>query len=346
MSRNDLNLDAAAKHEIAENLLNTLDGAKLDGGRKNILISECPFCGHKGFKYGIYIGREVGSKQFGSSNCFHCGRSFRTLDRTLEALGRMDLMPTRSADLDSELGDELHLFEDELDDSLVEIKMPRGYKRTHRNKYLKGRGFNPDDFDYFPCGTNRGIERDLSDYVILEIIDNGKTVGYCARNTMDKDEIDEYNERHRYQIRRYLNSTENDFSKLLYNYDAVIQYETNTVILTEGCFDCIALNRKMELYDNPRAVPVATFGKKISDVQIYKLQQKGVEQVIIGYDNDHPETISSVAERLDKYFDVLIACLPEDCGAKDWDEADDDVVYDVFANGLLTVREFNLTGEV
>lgn len=344
MSR--IELDEITKHEIAGDLLNTLENAKLDGGRKNILVSECPFCGHRGFKYGIYIGKETSNKKFGSSNCFHCNKSFRTLEGTLEALGRMDLMPTRSADLDSELGDELHLFEDEIDDELIEIKMPKGYKRTMRNKYLKSRGFNADDFAYFPCGTNRGIERSLKDYVILEIIDNGRTVGYCARNTMSKDEIDQHNERNRYQIRRYMNSTENDFSKLLYNYDSVIQYETNTVILVEGCFDCIALNRKMELYENHRAVPVATFGKKISDIQIYKLQDKGVEQVIIGYDNDHPETISSVADKLDKYFDVLIACLPEDCGAKDWDEADGKDVYDVFAYGLKTVREFNLYNKV
>lgn len=339
------NIDIETKREIISDLLSSLN-AKLDGGRKNILVSECPYCGHKGYKYGIYIGKETDMKKFGSSNCFVCGRSSRTLEGTLEAIGRLDLLPTQSADLHSSLTDELHLFEDEIDDELVEIEMPRGYKRTRRNRYLKERGFNPDDFDYFPCGTNRGIERDLADYVIMEIIDNGKTVGYCARNVMSKEEIDDYNERHRYQIRRYLNSTENDFSKLLYNYDAVKQYETNTVILVEGCFDCIALNRKMELYDNPLAVPVATFGKKISDVQIFKLQSKGVEQVIIGYDNDHPETITTVADKLDKYFDVLIACLPDDCGAKDWDEADDKVVYNVFANGLKTIREFNMQATV
>ena len=340
-------LDENVKHEIASDLLSSLDGAKLDGGRKNILVSECPFCGHKGFKYGIYIGKETSTKKFGSSNCFHCNKSFRTLDGTLEALGRLDLLPTKTVDLKSELTNELHLFEDdEIDDELVEIKMPKGYKRTFRNRYLKDRGFNADDFAYFPCGTNRRMERDLSDYVIIEIIDNGRTVGYCARNTMDKGEIDEYNERHRYQIRRYLNSTENDFSKLIYNYDSIVKYETNTVIIVEGCFDCIALNRKMELYDNHLAVPVATFGKKISDIQIYKLQEKGVEQVIVGYDNDHPETISQIAEKLDKYFDVLIACLPDDCGAKDWDEADIDVIYEVFANQLKTIREFNLESAV
>lgn len=33
---------------------------------------------------------------------------------------------------------------------------------------------------------------------------------------------------------RFRNSVENDFVKLLYNYDAVIEDETDTVVLVEG----------------------------------------------------------------------------------------------------------------
>lgn len=50
--------------------------------------------------------------------------------------------------------------------------------------------------------------------------------------------------------------------KLLYNYDTIIEGETDTVILVEGVFDVIALTRKLELYDNQRVAVVATFGKK------------------------------------------------------------------------------------
>ena len=46
---------------------------------------------------------------------------------------------------------------------------------------------------------------------------------------------------------RYRNSTENDFVKLLYNYDAVKEDETDTVIIVEGVFDAIALTRKLNL---------------------------------------------------------------------------------------------------
>jgi DNA primase len=338
-------MDEFQKKDLIESFLSDYQ-SKLDGGHKNVLFSECPFCGKSGFKFGIYVGPETKYKQFGSSNCFKCGTSHRTLEDTLLALRRPDLLPKETADLHSELSVDIDLFgEDEIDDGLVEIEMPEGYKRSYKESYLDKRGFDPDDYAYFPCGTNRSFIKDLADYVIFEIIDDGRKVGWVARNIKSKELIDELNARRRYQIRRYLNSTDNEFSKLLYNYDAIKSGQTRSVVLVEGCFDCIALNRKMELYDNNLIAPVATFGKKISDIQIYKLQAKGVEQVIVGYDNDHPESISKCAEILDQYFDVLIACLPNDDDAKDWDEADADVIYDVFAHGLQTIREFNLKHE-
>ena len=126
------------------------------------------------------------------------------------------------------------------------------------------------------------------DYVIFPIIDAGDIVGYISRHIWSKQEIDEYNRRAKhngkFQIMRYKNSTENDFVKLLYNYDMVIEDITDTVIIVEGIFDVIALTRKLNLYHNHLIAVVATFGKKISDVQIYKLQAK--EMCIRDRDND------------------------------------------------------------
>lgn len=333
----DLSYDL--RQEITEELLNELHG-KLDGSRRNI-IADCPAC-HKKNKFGVYVGLNTSRKVFGMSNCFSCQYGFRTLNKTLEALDRKDLIPKEMEELDEDLTDELNLFEDEIDDGLVEIEMPKGYKRCFKNRYLKSRGFCADDFEYFPCGTNRGIDKAFADYVLLEIRDGGVLVGFVGRNTMSKDDIEEYNAKHRYHILRYKNSTENEFSRLIYNYDAIVEGETTSVILCEGAFDVIALNRKLELYENRSIVPIATFGKKISDVQMYKLQSKGVEMVVLGFDNDAKETTSQVANQLEKYFDVLIADIPDGIG-KDWDEMDFDDVYDIFANGLKTIAEFNLS---
>lgn len=334
-----MELSLEIKKNIVDELISTLNG-HLDGSRRNI-IAQCPFCHHKGEKFGIYVGPESKYKVFGSSNCFHCGRKYRTLDYTLKALGREDLIPKETTSFDDDIEDEIDVFNDDVDDELVEIKMPKGYKRCFKNRYLKSRGFTADDYEYFPCGTTRGMNNKYDDYVLLEIHDNHKLVGFVGRHTWSKNDIDEFNSCHRYQIRRYNNSLENGFGKLLYNIDAVKAYETESVILCEGCFDVIALIRKLNLYDYPDIVPVATFGKKISDVQIYKLQNKGVRTVVLGYDADAKDTTSQIAIQLDKYFDVYIADLSMADG-KDWDEMSDFAIYNIFDKGLRTVREFNL----
>lgn len=338
-----MELSIEQKREITDELKDFLN-AKYDGARKN-LVSQCPFCHHSGNKFGIYVSVDTKYKHFGACNCYHCNRKSRDLEGTLKMLGREDLLPKETSELDDDVADELDFSDNDIDDSLVSIQMPEGYKRCFRNAYLKSRHFNADDYEYFPCGTTRGLNSKYDDYVLIEIRDNGRLVGFVGRHTWDKEDIEAWNARHRFQIRRYNNSTEKDggngFSKLLYNIDAVKPNETDTVILCEGCFDVIALTRKLELYDYPQIVPVATFGKKISETQIYKLQAKGVSQIVLGYDADAVEATREIGKQLDKYFDVYVANLSKADG-KDWDEMSDDDVYYTFADDIVSIREFNL----
>lgn len=327
------------RHQIAQELLNDLRG-RTDGRHLNILVETCPVCHKNGYKFGIYIGETTANKTFGSCHCFKCGKSCRTLAETLELIGREDLLPKETEDLKGGLTN-LSLFDDEIDDHLTEVELPKGYKRCYQNRYLASRGFNADDYQYFECGTNRSMDWRLKDYVIFPIINNGIIAGYVSRHTWSKDEIDEYNDTHRRKIRRYVNSTDNEFGKLLYNYDSIEKYKTDTVILVEGVFDVIALVRKMELYDNHRVVPVCTFGKKISTAQIFRLQQKEIETVVIAYDADAVETTGKVALRLDEYFDTYVADL-SNVNGKDFDEMTEWEIYEVFANHLKNVREFNI----
>ena len=198
-------------------------------------------------------------------------------------------MVLQTADIAAPLN--LHLLEkdeaEEIDDELVPVELPDFYKRTFRHPYLQRRGFCFDDYEYFPVGITGRLNPRYADYVVFPVIDDCTVVGYVSRHTWPKEDIDAHNRKTRhsggYKILRYRNSTENDFSRLLYNYDAVRMDETDTVILAEGIFDVIALTRRLELYDNSHVAAVATFGKKISDVQIYKLQSKGVRTVVIGY---------------------------------------------------------------
>lgn len=320
--------------------------AKTDGGRRNLLFSHCPWCGHEGYKFGIYIGKDYGGKAFGKSHCFSCGRSCNSLQSTLEMLGRTDLMPAMTETLDEDLSPELVLFEDEIDDELVEVEMPKGFKRTYKNHYLKSRGWRSSDYDYFPAGTNRGMDWKYEDYIIIPIVENKKNVGFVARHTWSKDDIESYNDKHRRKILRYKNSTEadgNGFEKLIYNIDAIIPNYTDTVIICEGVFDVVGITRKLELYDNEQIQAVATFGKKLSDTQLYKLQSRGVRTLILGFDQDAVDTTCRIAKDLEKYFDVFIVDVPQSWEEKDFDEMSARQLYKLFSEHIKTVSEFNLT---
>ncbi|MDL2320207.1 toprim domain-containing protein [Alistipes sp. OttesenSCG-928-B03] len=333
-----------AEYLIAEIALEL--GAKRDGGGKN-LIARCPFCGKDG-KYGVYIGKQTERRRPFMSHCFSCGSSTTTLNQLLEAIGRVDLIVTPTADITAPL-DAGALFpldtDEEIDDRLDIVQLPDFYKRTFSHPYLKGRGFTFDDYDYFPVGTTGKLNYLFDDYVIFPVVDEGDVVGYVARHTWSKEEIDAYNRKAKirddYRIMRFRNSTENDFVKLLYNYDAVIEDETDTVIVVEGIFDVIALTRKLELYDNRRVAVVATFGKKISRTQIFKLQQKGVETLIIGYDGDAVDAIKRISDECKAYFEVLIADISDP--SKDWQDLEYMEIYEIFSTGIKTPIEYMIT---
>ena len=68
--------------------------AKPDGSGKNLIVPQCPYCGHEGGKYGIYIGKATERKKPFMAHCFSCGRSTQTLEQLLTDIGRQDLIIT------------------------------------------------------------------------------------------------------------------------------------------------------------------------------------------------------------------------------------------------------------
>lgn len=336
-------MDYKEKETIIEELKTGLN-ATFDGPRRNLIVPVCPWCGKQGGKMGIYVGPDTAKKRAFMAHCFKCGNTTADLASLLRLIGREDLMPSQTISLGKLEADDP--FEaPEIDDLLEETEMPKGWKRCFRNPYLDKRGLTLDDYDMFPVGTTRGLNFKYDDYVLFRIEDEGRCVGHIGRHTWTKEAIDSHNRNVRltggYELRRYTNSRENNFSKLLYNYDSVVAGETDTVIITEGVLDCIALTRKLNLYDDRSIAVVATFGKKISDVQIYKLKSKGVRDVILGYDSDATAAIIKTSQFLSDYFDVLVARIACEDG-KDWDEMSVDEVIDTFANNLYTPREYNM----
>lgn len=318
-----------------------------DGAGKNLIAEKCPFCG-KERKFGVYIGKETETRKTFMAHCFSCGSSTYTLEQLLESISRTDLIVTRTADPEARLENLLFPLEEEepeIDDTLGIVELPDFYRRCFANPYLTARGFKYDDYDYFPVGTTGRLNRKFDFYVIFPILDSGDIVGYVSRHNLSKAEIDRHNALVRrkggYRIMRFRNSTENEFVKLLYNYDAVIEDETDTVIIVEGIFDVVALTRKLDLYDNTRIAVVATFGKKISRTQIYKLQHKGVRTVVLGYDGDAVEAIKKTANELNTYFDVFIADIED--RDKDWEDLSYREIYHIFSECLKTPLQYKLT---
>lgn len=341
-----MTLSREEKENLVRELVAETHG-RIDGSGRNIIVPRCPVCGKEGGKFGIYIGKETKDKKPFMSHCFSCHHTTVTLDRLLDLVGRPDLKIEETASFAPlEIPDFYRLDDDnEIDDELAVVEMPECWKRCFKDPYLKSRGFTFDDYEYFPVGTTCNLNFRYDNYVVFPIIDGGDTVGYVSRHTWPKERIDEYNvdarRKGKYQIRRYNNSTENDFVKLLYNYDSVIEDETDTVILVEGVFDVIALTRKLDLYDNHRIAAVACFGKKISQTQIFKLQSKGVKTVVVAFDSDARAGTIKAAEELDEYFDTFVSVLQGD--GKDFDEMGFWEIYDSLTTGLMTLQEFKLT---
>lgn len=336
-----------SRHEvefIIQELKIELNG-HLDGSEKNLIAEHCPYC-RKKHKFAVYVGKPTARKKLFASHCFSCGKSNRELNPLLEKLERTDLIFEATTTLDVELETSSLLLNstgEQIDDSVDIIDPPKGFKRCYKNNYLKSRGFNADDYEYFPVGTTRGCNFQFDDYVIFLIVDAGDIVGWVARHIWPKSDIEDYNRKAKragtFQLRRYKNSTENEFMKLLYNYDTIIEGETDTVILVEGVFDVIALTRKLELYDNQRVAVVATFGKKISTTQIYKIQSKGIKTIVIAYDGDAVETIKHTSQQLKPYFDTYIADINGDL---DFDEMAYEEIYETFAYRIKTPIEYAL----
>lgn len=322
-------------------------GARRDGTGKNLIAPRCPYCGKEGGKYGIYVGEPTERKQPFMAHCFSCGHSTTTLAQLLQDLDRLDLLPTPTAKLEAPVATFLLLMpprEEEVDDTLSIVELPDFYQRRFSHPYLQSRGFTPEDYEHFPVGDTGRLNRRYMDYIIFPIHDAGDTVGYVARHLWPKARIDTHNLQARrrgdYKILRYRNSTENEFSKLLYNYDAIEAGVTQTVILTEGIFDVVALTRSLDLYKDHRAVPVACFGKKISRTQIYKLQSKGIRHVIVGFDGDAVEATKKTLSLLEPYFDIQVADIADP--GKDWEELTADEARAIFAHGLMRSLNYRL----
>lgn len=210
---------------------------------------------------------------------------------------------------------------------LPEVKMPVGWRvLRNSNPYLLNRGITPELCERYKFGSTKML-RKYYNYVLIPIYDGGKIRGYIGRYGSKRVPDGKL---------RYNNSIGTQFAQLLFGYDDITE-NTATVILVEGIFDKIAVDKVLRLWESEEVKCVCTFGKKISAEQIEKLKVKGVSRVILLYDFDAIKDIKRYGIELENHFVTSITYTTK----KDIDECTAEEALAVFAN-LKRPREFNV----
>lgn len=284
--------------------------------RSGQYICDCVFCGKENH---MYVNRKT--QMF---DCKKCGIT-GSIYKLLKQLDKTYLIGDKSVELTEQIKSIRQALQDELEneqkviEELPKKNMPVGFRLCVGNRYLTSRGITRAECKRYRIGETKLMFK-YRDYILFPVYDNGEIRGFVGRygnKVVPKDRL------------RYSNSLDTDFASLLYGYDEIIEGKTETVIIVEGIFDKIAVDRKLGLWDDDSVKCVCTFGKKISDIQIRKLIAKNVTNVILSWDFDALKEIKSYGVELQRYFDVSVAVSTK---RKDIDECTQDEVIQIFSD--------------
>lgn len=286
-------------------------------------ICDCPFCGKVRH---FYI-----SKQTQLFDCKKCGES-GSIYKLLKRLDKTYLLGDATVEERKTIKSIREMREEEEESDEVEVsplpvrKMPVGWKVTGASTYLRNRGITNADCKRYNIGYTTLMKK-YRDYVLIPIYDGGEIRAFLGRYGAKKIPEGKL---------RYNNSRGSDFSALLFGYDEIVSDKTVTVILVEGIFDKIKVDKVLHLWESDDVKCVCTFGKKISPVQQKKLLIKGVVNIILLYDFDALKDIKKYGLELENYF---ITSITYTSSKKDIDECTDEEALEVFTR-LKRPREF------
>lgn len=289
-----------------EKIINELSLTSFGG--KGWLKSEnipCPKCG-KSDKFGINI-----SNKGGGVHCFKCDYSNNILN-FLKSINKQYLVS-----FEHDVSFKTKIVDPFLEKEAIEvnnklIKLPRGFNRIFYSEYLNERGFQDYQYDKYCVGeTNHFLEKKLHNYLIFQIFNDNKLVGWIARSKYSKDwhenNLIKFKKGEEELYLRYRNSSNTDFVNILGNYDD-INKNTHTVILVEGLFDSTNVENLLKLNFQDEIKCCFTFGNKVSNNQIELLLKKpNIENIILMYDENTINQCKIYGARLSKYFNVDIA---------------------------------------
>lgn len=280
-------------------------------------VCDCNFCGKAKHMYVNVFS--------GNWDCKKCGQSGNVY-KLCSLLNRLDLINFEKTISIFKKIPELNLStkkdEFEIEDlSLPDMEIEDFVLLKKPNLYLLNRGVDFETQKKLKIG--KILTRKFQNYVVIPIFEDCKMKAFVSRITI----FDKYRP-------RYMNS-ETQFSKIIFNYDKIVKDITKVVIITEGVFDCLSVEKKMNI-DDSEIVVVATFGNKISFNQILKILIKKVSKVVLMYDSDAINQIKKHALILSQFFYVEICEL---VSKKDPDEMTTEEMISAFEN-LKTISFF------
>jgi len=300
--------------------------------RKGWCICDCPYCGKKA-KFGVRFNDDPKYAQWTnkshknkvSFNCWaknNCGESGATgkllkLFKLDHLIGNKDFIDDNFEKI------ELSPKDDVVD---IDIKTPTqrppiGFKRVYSNEYLENRKFEPWQFKLYHIGISNLLG--MKGRVIFLIEEDGENKGYVARDTTGK------------SIMKYKNQSV-DFEKLLMGIDEV--GPEDDVIIVEGVTDKGEVDRKIKRLGLDNIKCVCTFGKKISEIQLTKLANRGIESVIFMYDDDAINESKTYSIFAENYINKVKVCFINE---GDPDELSDEDFLEVLS-GAKTPMDFDL----
>jgi len=251
----------------------------------NDLYAICPYCGKD--EFGISL------KKNHKFNCFrkkHCGEP-GSIFKLLKHLGREDLLENIHQ-IDLSKGLDFDLVDEFVNDEVLEpIEVPRLYRRLYKDSYLESRGLTKEDFEKY----NIGYEINRKDFVIFLVYHNKEVVGLVKRCKSKK---------------IYLN-----LGNLSYTFFGVddLSDSVDTVILVEGIFDKLSIDRSLLLNNNENVKCLATFGAKLSDSQIRILKENSIKNLYFMFEADVLKKVKSASMKVDSLFEkVRVAYLPSE----------------------------------
>lgn len=291
--------------------------------RSGQYVCDCIFCGKEQH---MYVNKVT--QMF---DCKKCGE-YGSVYKILKHLNKLYLLSGSTVEIKERIESIRGMMQEVVSNDGVELsdlpikKMPVGWKVSEKStSYLLGRGITPEDCKRYNIGATNMFSK-YDNYVLIPVYDGGKIRGFIGRygaKSVPEGKL------------RYNNSRDTEFSELMFGYDEIVD-GTITVILVEGIFDKIAVDKALNLWDDEEIKCVCTFGKKISDRQITKLMLKGVTNVILLYDFDAIKEIKKYGLELEKHFVTSITYTNK----KDIDECTREEALEVFTH-LQSPKEFN-----